>query len=132
MDVHAETEKGYDKIVAFSAAGGDRGAFSSASDWEDDDDGDGEDEDDSSSHGDGDGDEDDNDDFGSRLAALLSLAQKLGLAQQLGLAQDSWELLDDLSVNAVSSKDSIHDRLAAVFDQARERLAIVGKDAFFG
>ncbi|CAL5220282.1 g2267 [Coccomyxa viridis] len=40
--------------------------------------------------------------------------------------------LDDDDSDDVISQGSIHHRLAALFDQARERLALVGKDSFFG
>ncbi len=43
-------------------------------------------------------------------------------------AEDHSSLDDD----DVSSQGSIHHRLAALFDQARERLALVGKESFFG
>ena len=39
---------------------------------------------------------------------------------------------DDDDSDDGSSQKRIHHRLAEVFDQARERLAVVGKENFFG
>ena len=39
---------------------------------------------------------------------------------------------DDDEGDDVSSQDSIHHRLAAMFDQALDRLEAVGRDSFFG